>query len=118
MKNKIIIENQQSSYYGFAKLQTGYEKDGQFILHSFNDEPAVVSVGGYEKYWLEDGLLHRENGPAITKACISGDDKYYYQANVLHREDGPAMEFTNGAKQYWKHGKLIKKEWEGVPWYK
>ncbi len=33
-------------------------------LHSFNDMPAISYICG-AKYWYKNGVLHRDNGPAI-----------------------------------------------------
>ena len=51
---------------------------------------------GNKRYCL-NGLLHREDGPALE--CVYGD-KYWYKHERLHREDGPACEWGNGNK-YW-----------------
>jgi len=34
-------------------------------------------------------------------------DKYWYLHGKLHREDGPAIEFINGTKKWFYHGKYI-----------
>ena len=39
------------------------------------------------KYWYQNGELHREDGPAIERA---NGTKEWYQNGKLHREDGPA----------------------------
>jgi hypothetical protein len=33
--------------------------------------------------------------------------KFWYLNGVLHREDGPAIEYTNGGKEWWINGKEI-----------
>ncbi len=51
-----------------------------------------------------NGMLHREDGPAIEYA---NGDKEWYQNGQLHREDGPAREWFNCHKQWWYRGKLL-----------
>lgn len=52
--------------------------------------------------WFKDGVLHRENGPAIE---WDDGDKYWYKNNVLHREAGPAIECVNpNDNQYYLDG--------------
>jgi len=48
--------------------------------------------------WFLNGVLHRENGPAIEWA--NGDKE-----GELHRLDGPAIEWANGYKCWCKEGK-------------
>lgn len=49
-------------------------------LHSYNDKPAVSYSDG-TKYWYYDGVLHRENGPAIV---YSNDEvSFYYHGENL-----------------------------------
>jgi hypothetical protein len=59
------------------------------------------------KYWYRDGLLHREDGPAIE--CPSGT-KFWYRNGDLHREDGPAVERADGTKFWYRNGQLLKVE--------
>ena len=59
------------------------------------------------KRWYQNGLLHRENGPAIE--YVDGT-KTWYQNDELHREDGPAIEWPDGTKTWYQNGKFIKCE--------
>jgi len=56
------------------------------------------------KYWYLNGILHREDGPAVE--YIDGS-KLYYLNEKLHREDGPAIEYADGTKVWWLNGKFI-----------
>ena len=49
------------------------------------------------KHWNKDGLLHREDGPAIE---FADGTKSWLVNGKLHRKDGPAIEFADGTK-YW-----------------
>ena len=54
------------------------------------------------KHWkLPNGLLHREDGPAVEKP---DGDKWWYINGMSHREDGPAVECYDGTKEYWNYG--------------
>jgi hypothetical protein len=59
------------------------------------------------KRWFIDGMLHREDGPAVEWA---NGDKFWYFNGRLHREDGPAVEYSNLAIQWWLNGKILTKE--------
>ena len=48
-------------------------------------------------FWFKNGLLHREDGPAIEYASGS---KFWYKNGECHREDGPAVEFSDGDKSW------------------
>ena len=54
-----------------------------------------------DKHWYKDGVLHREDGPAIE---MTNGDKYWYINGMLHREDGPAVEYTFRV-EWWYEGK-------------
>ena len=97
-------------------------------LHRPNDEPAIISydignwglsfpkysrrislypqLQSHEKQWWENGLLHRNGGPAIIS---EHGEKRWFQNGYLHRIDGPAIEYLNGSYQWWKNGKLHRK---------
>ena len=48
-----------------------------------------------------NGLLHREDGPAIEYA---NGNKIWYINGELHREDGPAVEYARGDKEWYIEG--------------
>ena len=53
------------------------------------------------KAWYLNGLLHREDGPAIEKA---NGPKLWYLNGERHREDGPAIELACGHKEWYLNG--------------
>jgi hypothetical protein len=59
------------------------------------------------KYWLLNGKLHREDGPAIE---YSNGDKCWYLNGQLHREDGPAVEYSDGSKDWYLNGEQLTEE--------
>jgi hypothetical protein len=54
------------------------------------------------KEWFLNGLIHREDGPALE--CASGT-KFWYLNGKYNREDGPAIERVNGDKYWYLNGK-------------
>jgi hypothetical protein len=75
------------------------------------DNQSELIIDDYgDKEWYLNGLLHREDGPAIEyingyKAwCIKG---------IYHREDGPAIEYSDGSKEWYLNGNYCfnKEQW-------
>ena len=52
-------------------------------------QPEMTERANRSKEWYLNGLLHREDGPAVEYA---DGDKYWYLNDKRHREDGPAVE--------------------------
>jgi len=61
-----------------------------------------VIVSNYKTEWRQNGLLHREDGPAIEWA---DGGKSWWLNGKRHREDGPAMDLSNH-KEWWINGVL------------
>ena len=57
-----------------------------------------------DKFWYQNGLLHRTDGPAIE---YPNGYKYWYQSGERHRIDGPAVELANGDKAWYLEGKEL-----------
>lgn len=81
----------------------------------FNDKGVKVKythdfVGKYvdkdkNVYYYVDGLLHREDKPAIE--MVNGDKHWYYKG-VPHRIDGPAVMYNSDKKdEFYYMGKKI-----------
>ena len=67
----------------------------------------VTDDTGRLYYYNSDGLLHREDGPAIL---YPGGYQAWFQNGKLHREDGPAVVNTliwPPKKEYWMNGKRV-----------
>jgi len=82
------------------------------ILSKFSTRKELLKTIAFgkidnDKYWYKNGILHREDGPAVEWASGS---KFWYKNGKQHREDGPAEEFANGIKRWYKNGKFIKEE--------
>ena len=95
------------------------------LLHSFNDEPAVIQNGKRVWYhhskihrdndlpaiifangdqcWCIHGKIHRYNGPAVV--CINGELQWY-QNDMRHRDNGPAMICANGSRIWYQLNKI------------
>ena len=96
IKTDKITEINDNTYSAVASMEPGkcklYTRDG--VLHR-EDGPAVEftsAEGTYDngrKEWFKDGIRHREDGPAIGSP--ETDDVLYYCMGRLHRTDGPAM---------------------------
>lgn len=71
------------------------------VLHSINDEPAVVINGGEEMQWWKHGSRHRDehDGPAWVKG--KSGIFTYYNLGEIHRRHGPAM--INPRSLTWYH---------------
>ena len=51
--------------------------------------------------WLQDGIRHREDGPATEYA---NGDREWWRTGKLHRTDGPAIEGIDGHREWWLNG--------------
>jgi len=69
------------------------------------------------EYWLLNGKMHREDGPAYQSWYENGQKYYEYWSlnNKCHREDGPSSQrwSYNGQKEYeewWLNSNKYKRE--------
>jgi hypothetical protein len=71
----------------------------------------IVEHSNGSKDWLQNGKLHRLDGPAVE--YWDGDERWL-QNGKLHRLDGPAVEWKSGYKEYWINGKRFdsQKSWQ------
>ena len=82
-----------------------FDRDGKQVHRDEDDEPALIDTLGIGiKYWVQNGKLHRENGPAVIDP--RGPDEYWMIKGKYHREDGPAVIMSDGTKKWYRHGKL------------
>ena len=72
--------------------------DGQ--LHR-EDGPAVIRMNGTQEWWL-NGKLHREDGPAYISPLGT---QIWYKHDKFHREDGPALIRENGETEWYFENK-------------
>lgn len=63
---------------------------------------SVVDVFG-DKCYFENSIIHPINEEILI------DEKYsvLWLTGVRHRDDGPAVEYANGNKEWYYHGKHI-----------
>jgi hypothetical protein len=73
-------------------------KDENGLYHR-EDGPAREDANGY-KVWYWHGQFHRQDGPAIE--YINGNKVWYWHGHY-HREDGPAIEYADGTKYWFYH---------------
>jgi hypothetical protein len=70
--------------------------------------------GDYVKYGYYQGrffIKHREDGPAIE---WSDGTKSWFIHGKQHRENGPVVEFADGTKFWWIHGKRHREDGPAV----
>lgn len=89
--------------------------DDYRLVHCVDDQPVETEDG--ELRWYKDGMLHRENGPAVVYQNGDGD---WYCNGRPHRTDGPSFSnpigwFIGGVritttKQYQRKAKLSDEE--------
>jgi len=70
------------------------------------DGPAIERSNG-SKSWWQNGRRHREDGPAVE---LASGDKFWRQNDQLHRLDGPAIEYANGNKAWYIEGEELSEE--------
>ena len=71
----------------------------------------TIEKANGDKYWYQNGKLHRENGPAVEK---TNGDKHWFLNAKRHREDGPAIEYADGEKQWWLNNKQHREDGPAV----
>ena len=62
--------------------------------------PAWVSRAYDFEVWCKNGVIHRDDGPAIRHR----NNYLYYQEGKLHRLDGPAIVELGGPREYYING--------------
>jgi len=70
-------------------------------------QPEMKVDSDGRKYWLLNGKLNREDGPAIE---YPDGSKHWLLNGQYHREDGPAIEWPSGEKQWFLHGKCHRED--------
>ena len=105
-----IIDVNKEKYY-VEYINNGDKYWYQNGLRHRLDGPAIEHSNG-DKVWYQEGKLHRLDGPAVD--CDNGD-KFWYQNYKLHRLDGPAIEWADGIKYWYINGKeLTEEEFERI----
>jgi|15BtaG_2_1085339.scaffolds.fasta_scaffold00087_26 hypothetical protein len=103
-------ENKQAPELKFLELNEIIKKIGAPVIAPFNLKMANNSLiehfeGGYrtkirsdEKYFNNEGKLHRVDGPAMTNYDLSGrpSKETWFEDGIRHREGGPAVTFFFG----------------------
>ena len=80
--------------------RTEWHLDG--VLHR-EDGPAIEWKDG-DKYWYKNGKQHRDNGPAVEE---DNGHMEWWVNGLCHREDGPAIEHYDGYEQWFLDGGLV-----------
>lgn len=75
------------------KTPSGFVKKKTFYHHSHDDKPARVEIGlhpevsnDYILWWYDNGVIHRDNGPAIFHKHRDSYHEYYFQngRSIIH----------------------------------
>lgn len=67
----------------------------------------IIEFCERSKVWYVNGLVHKEDGPALIELC---GIKAWYINGKLHRLNGPAVEYPDGKKQWWIENKTYSEE--------
>jgi len=85
-----------------ASVPTDGDSDGQ--APGGQEDREIIG-----QYWLVDGKLHREDGPAILHDEGDTTQSYWVQDGLPHRGDGPAFVFEDDdeiiEQRWFRHGK-------------
>jgi hypothetical protein len=68
------------------------------------EKPKFHEDSNGTKWWLLNGYLHHEDGPAIE---YKNGSKFWYLNGKNHLEDGPACEFADGSKEWYLNGEFL-----------
>jgi antitoxin component YwqK of YwqJK toxin-antitoxin module len=75
------------------------------LLHSFNDEPAIIN--DIYKLWYKDGKIHRENDLSALVNLEQSIQKWYKNGKIHREGDLPAVINVKCDLQWWcKYEKL------------
>lgn len=114
-------------------------------LHRDGDLPALIHPNHKTLMYYQNGLLHRDNGPAkinshqevyYYKGSIHRDDNLpakidmyiekdgsktlvceeYYRHGAHHRDNGPAVLWSSGSYQFYKKGELHNENGPACHW--
>lgn len=84
--------------------------DAQGLLHR-EDGPAMEqeSHGVRTQGWYWNGRLHRQDGPALRAVDAEGVvlREQWWLDGVAHREDGPAVVSADGSRSWFFQGRLV-----------
>lgn len=91
--NKIYIVKDNTGYLViWSKENRIHRKYGPAVVKYINT-PLGIDIVRQE--WYMDGVLHRDNGPAIKLFNNQICQEHWYQQGLLHREDEPAIIYKN-----------------------
>lgn len=74
------------------------------------DDISIHIVGDIIRYF-KGNAIHRDNDlPAIIKKGEGCSTRYWYQNGLPHRDNGPAMIYSDGTELWFERGKEIGRE--------
>ena len=95
----MVVKEEMESFKKVLENGTVEYRNNDGLLHR-EDGPAIEWTNG-TIFWYLNGERHREAGPAIEFA--KGDKEWWINGH-LHREDGPAIEYANGEDEWFSQG--------------
>lgn len=75
--------------------------------------PVIDQLG--TKSWIQEGVLHREDGPALI--CLDGIEEWWLYGK-RHRLGGPAIIRPDGTEEWWFYGQTHRVDGPAVTWGK
>lgn len=86
------------SHYLFEDIK--HENFNFHNLHNITYSDDYVTI---TKYWFNNGVLHRDNGPAIeSDLCL-----IWVNNGKIHRDNDPAVICSDGTCEYWQNGSKV-----------
>ena len=92
---------------GFIAVKIAYTRPDMGVPVGDTDLIREVDCFGTVRYFDGDGLLHREDGPAVER---SNGTREWWIDGYPHREDGPAIEWADGYREWYLDGKQLSED--------
>lgn len=90
-----------------------YKNGQKFMVVKNMQSKMSISVDGVTIWTLPNGDFHRVDGPAIEFADGS---KQWWAHGKRHREDGPATEWDSGRRAWFVGGKRHRADGPAIEW--
>ncbi len=78
-------------------IKKGKNYKEYYLNDKMHREFGPASMHDGSTYWFKNGIIHRDNGPAIE---YSEGKKVWIVNGRTHREDGPAITFFNSEEWF------------------
>lgn len=108
--NPAVLRSDHNMVCVFATVEDdNYDDFDQFwmedgLKHRI-DGPAVIHKYGEIMMWYNFGLKHRTDGPAVIKSKY---EMVWYNKGLKHRKNGPAVITKDGIMKWYLKGKFVR----------